>query len=74
MNIETRKLRLIKAFTSLKDVDKIEKIESILLPQTAIEARKSMLMDLSGVWSDEEASEIKKTIEEGCEKIDESEW
>lgn len=74
MNLETRKLRLIKVFTSLNDVGKIKKIESILLPQTAIEARKSMLKDLSGIWSDEEASEIKKTIEEGCEKIDESEW
>jgi hypothetical protein len=74
MNIETRKLRIIEAFSSMNDIGKINQIESLVLPQTTLEERKSMLDALSGSWTNEEAEDIKKIIEDGCEKIDESEW
>lgn len=73
MNIEARKLRIIELFTSLKDTTKITQIESLLLPSSSSD-RKTMINSLAGTWSEEEAEEIKKIIEEGCEKIDESEW
>lgn len=73
MNIEARKLRIIELFTSLKDTTKITQIESILLP-SSLSDRKAMINSLAGTWSEEEAEEMKKIIEEGCEKIDESEW
>ncbi len=74
MNIEARKLRIIKAFSSLDDIVKINQIESLLLPKSTLQERNSMLETLSGSWTVEEADEIKKEIEEGCEKIDEGEW
>lgn len=74
MNIEARKLRIIEAFSSMNDVVKISQIESLVLPKTTFEERKSMLDTLSGSWTNEEAEDIKKVIEDGCEKIDESEW
>jgi hypothetical protein len=74
MNIEARKLRIIEAFSSMSDIGKINQIESLVLPKTTFEERKSMLDTLSGSWTNEEAEDIKKVIEDGCEKIDESEW
>ncbi len=74
MNIEARKLRIMKAFKALKDVKKIHQIESLLLPADALAERKAMLTKLSGAWDKEEVAEMKKVIEEGCERIDENEW
>ena len=74
MNIDTRKLRLIEAFSSLDDITKIEKIESILLSDTGRTNRKNQIESLSGSWSEEEADDIRKVIADGCEKIDKNEW
>lgn len=74
MNLEARKLRIIQAFSTLNDISKISQIESLLLSKATFEERKSMLDALSGSWAKEEAEDIKKVIEDGCEKIDESEW
>jgi hypothetical protein len=74
MNLETRKLRIIEAFSSINDISKINQIESLVIPKTTLEERKSMLDALSGSWTNEVAEEIKKVIEDGCEKIDESGW
>lgn len=74
MNLATRKLRLIEAFSSLEDVKKIEEIESILLSNDSKSEHTHMVDSLSGAWSIDEAEEMKRIIEEGCEKIDESEW
>lgn len=74
MNIETRKLRIIEAFATLKDIKKINQIESLLWPAPALDNRKVILNQLSGAWTEEEAEEIKKIIQEGCENVDESEW
>ena len=74
MNIEARKLRIMKAFKSLKDIKKIHQIESLLLPADMLAERKVMLTKLSGAWNKEEAAEMKKVIKEGCERVDENEW
>ncbi len=74
MNLEARKLRIIQAFSSMNDITKINQIESLVLSKSTAEKRKSMLETLSGSWTNEEAEDIKKVIEEGCEKIDENGW
>ena len=72
--MEARKLRIIEAFNGLKDMKKIHQIESLLLPTTPLEECEAMLAKLSGAWHKEEVDEMKKIIEEGCERIDENEW
>ncbi len=74
MNVELRKLRIIEALRSMKDIRKINQIEVLLLPLSSLEERRAMLDTLSGAWTSEEAEDIKKIIEEGCEQIDENEW
>ena len=74
MNLEARKLRIIEAFSSMSDIGKINQIESLVLPKPTLEEKKSMLIKLSGAWTKEEAEDMKKVIEEGCEKVDEDEW
>lgn len=74
MNIEARKLCIMKVFKSLKDIKKIHQIESLLLPADMLAERKVMLTKLSGAWNKKEAAEMKKVIKEGCERVDENEW
>lgn len=74
MNIEARKLKIIEAFASLEDNKKITQIESLLFPKPSLDDRRTMLSRLSGTWTKEEAEEMKRIIEEGCEKVDKGEW
>lgn len=74
MNVETRKSRIIEALRSIKDLRKINQIEALVLPVPSSEERKAMLETLSGAWTNEEAEDIKRIIEEGCEQIDGNEW
>lgn len=74
MNIEERKLRLIKIFSTLEDEKKIAQIESFLEEKTSLEERTATLNELSGSWSEEEVDDFKKIIEGGCENVDKNEW
>jgi len=73
MNIEARKRRIIKMFASTKDLKKIDKIESVLLVPNEND-RRALINDLSGKWPSNEADEMSRAINEGCEKIDNNEW
>ena len=44
------------------------------LKRTSQEERQAILARTAGVLSPEEAGELNRVIEEGCEKIDESGW
>ncbi|HLU93461.1 MAG TPA: hypothetical protein VKZ54_05020 [Membranihabitans sp.] len=75
MNIETRKLRLIRIFSGLNDTRLIDQLEAILLKKKEDATHERSVLDqLSGVWSNEEAEDIKRVIAEGCENIDENDW
>lgn len=73
MSIETRKLRLIEDFVKIKDHVLLDKIEA-LLKRNPSSTSKLSIDKFVGIWSKEEANEIKKIIEEGCEQIHEEDW
>jgi hypothetical protein len=73
MSIETRKLRLIKEFVKIRDHALLDKIEALLKHRTLSTSNPS-LDKFVGVWSKEEADEMKKIIAEGCEQIHEEDW
>jgi hypothetical protein len=73
MSIETRKLRLIEDFVKIRDHVLLDKIEA-LLKHKPVSTSKTSLDKFVGIWSKEEADEIKKIIAEGCEQIHEEDW
>ncbi len=73
MSLETRKLRLIEDFVKIRDHALLDKIEA-LLKHRPVSTSKPSLDKFVGIWSKEEADEIKKIIAEGCEQIHEEDW
>ena len=73
MSIETRKLRLIEDFVKVWDHVLLDKIEA-LLRHWPVSTSKPSLDKFVGIWSKEEADEMKKIIAEGCEQIHEEDW
>ncbi|MCK5699924.1 MAG: hypothetical protein KAI29_02175 [Cyclobacteriaceae bacterium] len=73
MSIATRKLRLIEDFVKIKDHVLLDKIEAIIKRKPSSTSKLS-IDKFVGIWSKEEADEIKKIIKEGCEQINEEDW
>ncbi|WP_040496914.1 hypothetical protein [Fulvivirga imtechensis] len=73
MDIQTRKLRLIEAFLKIKDNSILDKMEELLRSKPMTNP-KPEVDKFVGIWSKDEAEEIKKVIAEGCEQINEEDW
>ncbi|MEQ9426440.1 MAG: hypothetical protein RJQ09_18605 [Cyclobacteriaceae bacterium] len=72
MDIEIRKLKLIESFKQIRDHAVLNKIESLLSIKTS--KQNPSIAQFSGIWTEDEASEIRQIIEEGCEQINEDDW
>ena len=74
MNGEARKLHLIEAILKIEDEALLNEVESLLARDAIKMAEKKRPEDFAGIWSEEEAEEMKKIIEESCEQIDPDDW
>lgn len=74
MNGEAKKLHLIEAILKTEDEAVLNEIESLLARKELKPAGKKSLADFSGIWTEEEAEEMKKFIEETCEQINPDDW
>lgn len=74
MNGEARKLNLIEAILKLEDEATLSTMEKLLYTDEPTPATKKTFKDFAGIWTEEEAEEIKKHIDEGCGQIDPNEW
>jgi len=74
MYAETRKLYLIEELLKLNNDALLNEIETILgKSNTAISQRRNFT-DFAGMISLEEADELERNIEDGCEQINEDDW
>lgn len=71
MSIETIKIKFLEEFMTLKDEEVIRKLYATL--QTEKRAKSTSLTDFAGIWSDEEAAQMRQAVEE-CRNIDANEW
>jgi hypothetical protein len=74
MNGEARKLHLIEAILKIEDDATLSNIEKLLNPDESVQEARKTFKDFAGIWTEEEAEEIKKNIEEGCGQIDPNDW
>lgn len=73
MDIATRKSKLIEEFKKINDANLISKLENLLTS----ESKSKSILNLdkfSGIWSDEDAEEMKNIVDTHCSNIDENEW
>jgi hypothetical protein len=68
-----RKLQLLEKMLKTTDDEAVVSIESILNNATD-NNEKLTIKDFIGVITEEEAEEMKKAIEETCERIDTDDW
>lgn len=75
---EARKLHIIEEILKLNSESTLATIENFLKKEKKEERKmrktKSTFREFSGIWSEEEAAEIKNIIEESCETINPDDW
>lgn len=73
MDGEARKLHLIEEILKIKDEAVLSEVESLISNRLYAVKGKSWT-DFAGIWSAEEADEMKRNIEESCEQINPDDW
>lgn len=70
---EARKLHLIEKILKIEDESILSEVESLISSKMHAIKRRSF-KDFAGMMSDEEAGELEKIIDEGCEQIHPDYW
>lgn len=70
---EARKLHLIEEILKIEDEAVLAEVESLINSKMHTVKRRSFT-DFAGMMSDEEADELEKIIDEGCEQINPDDW
>lgn len=75
MYTESRKINLIEAVLKLSNEADLIELETVIKKMPAKQEKKKISAhDFLGVWSKKDAAMIEKTIQEGCEQINEDDW
>ncbi|MGZ3839607.1 MAG: hypothetical protein ACXVMS_10460 [Flavisolibacter sp.] len=73
MQGEARKLHLIEEILKIDDEAVLAEMETLISNKMyAVKGRS--FADFAGIWSAEEADEMKRIIEESCEQINPDDW
>ena len=74
MNIEARKIHIIEECLKIKSNSVLNKIEGLLTKAKKKKGKHPSIYDFVGIWSKKESNQIKQTIQETSEQIDEDDW
>jgi len=73
MYAEARKLQIIEEIIKIENDSILDEVESII-KNKSITVKKNGFKNFLGIWTEKEAEEIKRTIEESCAKINPNDW
>jgi hypothetical protein len=71
---EAKKLHLIEEILKLENESVLEEVESVIANCKLRTASRKSFKVLVGIWAENEADEMKRTIEESCEQINPDDW
>lgn len=74
MDIRAKKLKLIEKLIFEKDENVINLLTSVLDDEKILPSNKPSAFELLGVLNQDEAEALEKTIESGCENINDDDW
>jgi len=73
MYAEGRILQVIRQIIRIENDAVLDEVEAII-QNKSIAVRNNGFKNFSGIWTEKEAEEIKRTIEESCAKINPNDW
>ena len=71
---EAKKLHLIEEILNSEDPAVLAEVETVIIKSKMHTIGCKSFKSFAGVLSDEEARDLEKTIEEGCEQINPDDW
>lgn len=74
MHGEAKKLHLIEEILKIESDAVLAEVETVIAKSKLHAAGRKSFKDFAGMMSDEEVSQLEKTIEEGCETINRDDW
>lgn len=74
MNGEARKLHLIEEILKIENDAVLQEVESVINRSKLQAVPRKGIEDFVGIWTHEEAEEMKRIIEESCEQINPDDW
>ncbi len=71
---ESRKLQLIEEIIKIDDQSLLEEVESVINKGRQQIAEHKGIKKFAGIWTEKEANEMSKIIEDSCEQINPDDW
>jgi hypothetical protein len=71
---EAKKLHLIEEIIKIENDALLAELESVIVRNRQSVKTEGRFSKFAGMWTDEEADEFEKIIEEGCETIHPDDW
>ena len=71
---EAKKLHLIEEILKIETDALLDEVETVIAKNKLQLVSGKKFKDFSGIWSAEEADEMKRIIEETCEQINPDDW
>lgn len=71
---ESKKLHLIEEIIKIENESLLEEVESVITKGKQQTTTGKGFKDFAGIWTEKEADEISKIIEDNCEQINPDDW
>jgi hypothetical protein len=71
---EAKKLHLIEEIIKIENDELLNELESAIMRNRQPAKPEGRFGKFAGMWTDEEADEFERIIEEGCETIHPDDW
>ena len=71
---EAKKLHLIEEILKIENDEVLAEVEAVIAKNQMHAVKRRSFRDFAGLMTDEEANELEKIIEEGCETINPDDW
>jgi len=71
---EAKKLHLIGEILKMENEAVLEEMETLISNSKLHAVGRKNFKDFAGIWSEQEADEMKRIIEESCEQINPDDW
>ncbi len=71
---EAKKIHLIEAILKIENDEELAEVETAINKSKMNFVSGKSFKDFAGIWTAEEAEEMKKIIEDSCEQINADDW
>lgn len=74
MNVEAKKLHIIERILNINNSAVLDAVQTVIRESETQAPPYKTFRDFVGIWTEQEAAEMERIIEEGCEQINPDDW